>query len=1474
MRIEDRREIRSLLRRGRFGGAALLFAMVGAGCDAGVEGPKPSPRIATPDLVCGAQRPTTVQLDGSGFSPSTVDGLTDAPLLALPQVTLTRSTEIDGTPAAGEPIVLNPSPTDTAASEVTWTSQNRLAFVVQPALQLPSGQYAVTVANATGGVSTVADALTVVEPPVVRSATPTPICAAQYENSIELAGEGFLIVAGTRPTVKVGEISFEPSAMTGCVQVPTASGGVERCTAMTIAVPAGGLPTGNHAVTVTNPSPADCQSSEPVNLFVAPPPAVLEASPQPVCLEEGERVATISGSDFLTIGGLLPSATLAGVAVIVEAASDCTPIAELQDVSRCSTLTIRIPQDALPAGVASVVVTNPATAQCASTEPVTMVVVPAPQLDAVTPQPACNAQSARTFLLEGADMLFDGDAAPTVTVGAFEASEVRPVTEACSALEGISGVLRCSRIEVSLPTAALAAGTYATTVTNPLPAGCSTASRDLVIVPPPVVTLVAPDPICVAQSDAVVTVSGEGFLAFGENLPVATIANGAQTLAPAVSLVAESCEPLPGFAGAQRCTQLRLALAEASLDAGVTYAVVVSNPEPAGCQSEPATLTVAPPPQIASVAPLTLCTGGGTFTVGGSDLFGVGAKLVDGAGGEILASNLRVNADGSEAAVTFASGLAPETYILNFEGAGGCSDAAGEFPIRVELGPVAYYLDPPAMYGGVSVRATVYLAGVTSAPGSVVVTPAGGGEETALTNVAWDAANPSIIQATIPSGLAGGQYDLFVRGVSGCDAFLAGGLTVVTDATVALLTPAVQPGFGEAGLPVAVNIYAKASADLLPGEQNFVATPRAYLSSALLSEATPLRAVSFDNAGRLTAVVPPLAEGSYDLIVVNPDNSVGFQPDAYRASTTPPPVIDDLAPTQVQNDTPDDIITVLGANLSPLEALVVELDCLDPGAGSVTTYLATVLSTTGTLLQARIPDASQNISNGSVCVVRVKNTIGDTDPANDIWDEFSALTVTNPASKLAPFRNSGTTLVEPRRAASSAIGKATREARFLFAIGGDDGSPTGAKDSVEAAPLGRFGDIGAWRTIRSRLPRATTLASAFATDGFVWLIGGNKEGLPSDELLRAQVLRPLDAPQVTSIDVRFFSAPDADPATRDGLEPGAWSYAVSARFADTDPVNPGGESLPSEVRTIYTPDVPDGVETELGWSPVFGADGSPAVSYRVYRTLLPNEGSGGLRLLAEVAATSFVDLNLPDFADAATEALRDGDLGSWRLMPTRLATPRAAFGFGVATDASCTPYWYLLGGSTAAASESSSYDVALFDELAGEPGPFATFDVAPAQLAARRELSLFVADTSNAPSVASTVAAGVCRSFLYAAYGVAGAGTGTFINNARVAEVGTGGLLGSWSSAVTASNASAGAVSFFAADGAYLVGGRNGSGPTANAVQGAMRTAPQLGNWSDATADLSVPRELPASARLGAFLYIVGGWDGLSPLASAEFNVR
>jgi len=190
------------------------------------------------------------------------------------------------------------------------------------------------------------------------------------------------------------------------------------------------------------------------------------------------------------------------------------------------------------------------------------------------------------------------------------------------------------------------------------------------------------------------------------------------------------------------------------------------------------------------------------------------------------------------------------------------------------------------------------------------------------------------------------------------------------------------------------------------------------------------------------------------------------------------------------------------------------------------------------------------------------------------------------------------------------------------------------------------------------------------------------------------------------------------------------------------------------------------------------------------------------------------------------------------------------------------------------ATESSSYDLARFDSVGEAPEAFTAVTVPTASLAARREHSVFVANTDNAPSVAALAAPGACNAFLYAAYGVSGAGTGTFVTNARVAPVESGGILGAWASAVTANNTVAGAVSLFAADGAYLIGGRSGAAATADAVKASMRTAPQLGNWSDAVSDLSTPRFLPGSARVGAFLYFVGGWDGTAPLASAEFNVR
>ena len=49
--------------------------------------------------------------------------------------------------------------------------------------------------------------------------------------------------------------------------------------------------------------------------------------------------------------------------------------------------------------------------------------------------------------------------------------------------------------------------------------------------------------------------------------------------------------------------------------------------------------------------------------------------------------------------------------------------------------------------------------------------------------------------------------------------------------------------------------------------------------------------------------------------------------------------------------------------------------------------------------------------------------------------------------------------------------------RWVYAIGGDDGDPTGALRSIEVAPVGVYGDLGDWQVHPRELPEARTLAA-------------------------------------------------------------------------------------------------------------------------------------------------------------------------------------------------------------------------------------------------------------------------------------------------------------------------------------------------------------------------------------------------------------
>jgi hypothetical protein len=378
------------------------------------------------------------------------------------------------------------------------------------------------------------------------------------------------------------------------------------------------------------------------------------------------------------------------------------------------------------------------------------------------------------------------------------------------------------------------------------------------------------------------------------------------------------------------------------------------------------------------------------------------------------------------------------------------------------------------------------------------------------------------------------------------------------------------------------------------------------------------------------------------------------------------------------------------------------------------------------------------------------------------------------------------------------------------------------------------------------------------------------------------VLRPEEAPAITGVDLRFFSGPvDADPSTREGLAPGAFTYVIAAVFDAADTDNPGGESLPSEPLTLYAPDVPDGIEVQLTWDAVLGADGvTEADRYRIYRTATPDSPVSTLALLAEVAAPdrSYIDQNPVAFLDATKAPLASGDLGAWRQLPATLNTARAAYGLALARDPSCTSYLYIVGGRAGAATESASYEYATFDVATGALGAFT--QALGNGLGARREHALFVAD--GATSARINPAPGACESYVYASSGFSGATS--FVTTIQEAAVQAGGALGTFTTALASGSSAqtfAGHAAFFSSDSAYVMGGASSTGTPPVASGDAQQaelssgSVPNLGNFSSASSTLLVARYLPGFAREGAFFYLVGGASSAGvALSSTERNVR
>lgn len=1417
-----------------------------AGCSEELDGPTPTTTRLEPALVCNAQLTTAVTVHGSGMSPMPVQVL-GAPGVDIPTVELGQVSDLRGAPVSGTTPVLVPDDTD--PPHVRWTSQDLMSFDVYEELVLAPGVYALTLTNRNGHSFRLDPAMTAVPPPTLAAVDPDLICVAEVEQTLTLTGEGFLQVGDALPTVTAVPVDgsepvvFTAAVLGDCFDVAGPTPGVRSCTSLTFTIPVDGLASttadnpdyAGYDLVVTNPAPAACSTSEPVRLTVVPPPVVLEVDPPVICNADHDTQITLIGDGFLEIDGELPTVTVGGAPYVADGIDgDCVTVeGPAESVRSCTTLTITLAAGTLEPGSYEIGVSNPAPAGCTTEATATLVVVPPPVLASIVPDLVCLDESAIGFTITGDGLIRWGDDLPTVTVGGvdYPADDL----DDCTPITGEpGGPESCTELVFTIPGGDLPPGTYDVTVSNPAPIGCvSPEPLTLVIVGAPVVTSIEPPIACMTGLPSSLTLVGEGFLVVDGVQPTVTI-DGAPVVVTAVG----GCVPIEDIVeDAQSCTSITVTFPAAAGTIG-SHVIGVVNPPPAACAAASVTFDVALPPEITGVTPARVCSVDFTVTITGAN-FMPGTQVF--VGGTLATSTTYVSPTQIQASFP---AVPAGVYDVTVSNGAGCDDTLPGGLTVIE-NPVVFFVDPPVVYNGINTQVTIFASGVIGTITSVTITPAGGGTAVALV-FTFDPARPNRILATVPSGTAAGVYDVSVTTDLGCGAVLGAGLRITDTLTLAL--EAIDPPFGWTGGSTAVVLTAT---DPPPtGEVSFAATPRAYLNPTTAGAlATPLRSVVFVDEAHLNAVVPSgLAAGVYDVIVVNPDGAVGLLDDAFSVGTLPPPVIDGITPASVINT----VNTPATATGSDFRSPTAEVFCRDPATGAITTRTATVTGSTATTVDFTFPGSG--LVEGSVCVVRITNDDGT-------YADYSAVSVTNPAANLQP-PVAGTTMGTARRAPASVAGRATRVSRFVYAIGGDSGAATGAFATAEAAPVGLYGDMGAWSAQSNDLPGPRTLAGVAILGRYVYLVGGNGGSGAVGQVHRAKVLDPEQTPELTDLDLRRGGGT--------GLTGGTWHYRVSAVRPAGDPDNPGGETLTSDPLPVLVPSLPERVQLTIYWT---GLAGSTA--YRIYRSPAADAPSGSELLLAEVPASGPLSYTDTGAAVGTQAPLHLGDLGRWAVQPG-LVQPREAPGVTVVADPATAGLYHLyaVGGRTAAGTLLRTHERASITVAADGSQTLGAWTENTTNLLSVARWQAYALRVGNAES--SRVPAGTTYVYLVAGRGAAGA-----VSNVDVAAVQAGGALGAWSTVTGVTPAHAG-YGYAAANNQLFIFGGQGAAPSNTnrssqvcgpGVPGCIGGPPALANWNALGFNLTVARYLMGSAVESAFIFLVGGDSTGGPTATTETMV-
>jgi hypothetical protein len=248
----------------------------------------------------------------------------------------------------------------------------------------------------------------------------------------------------------------------------------------------------------------------------------------------------------------------------------------------------------------------------------------------------------------------------------------------------------------------------------------------------------------------------------------------------------------------------------------------------------------------------------------------------------------------------------------------------------------------------------------------------------------------------------------------------------------------------------------------------------------------------------LTAVVPENQPVHvYDLIVVNPDGSVGFLANAFEITELRPPEIASVTPASIVAATNQQVL-VAGHSF---RASTITVTCETPTGTMVQPPVvsgAVSCTANGKCSQQATIDAS-SVPAGSVCVLTLTNSDGS-------YANYSAIGVTNPSLNLSNPK-AGTLMNIGRRALVAPSGNATSAARFVYAVGGDNGGTT-THQSVEFASVDLFGNMKDWEMSAYGLGTGRSFAASTTLGRYLYVYGGSNGSNAVATAQRAMILSP------------------------------------------------------------------------------------------------------------------------------------------------------------------------------------------------------------------------------------------------------------------------------------------------------------------------------------------------------------------------------